>query len=104
MGVDYDASFGLGYEVKGYPEALDELEDFSLEEHLDDLITNDCGFKYIHWGNEYSGNGEGFAVVLDKLPELDDLEEALASLRVFMISHGLEYDEEKYLVGGAHIW
>lgn len=104
MGVDYDASFGIGYEVKGYPEELDEEDDFSLEEHLEELITTDCGYKCIHWGNEFSGNGEGFAIVLDKLPELDDLEEELAHLRCFFASRGLEYDESTYLVGGAHVW
>lgn len=104
MGVEYDASFGLGYEVLGYPESLDKIDGFCLEEHLDDLISDDCGYKVLHWGNEYTGNGEGFAIALKDLPELDDLEESLAHLRAFMISHGLEYSETKYLVGGAHIW
>ena len=109
MGVDHDASFGIGYEIIGFPDVdqHDEEDDdveFDPCEFLDEILKG-SPYSYAEWGDgSYSGDENTFAVVLDKIDPSGNNTLALTELRIFCCNKGLKIDDSTYLVGGVHTW
>ena len=101
MGVDYDANFGLGYEVR-LPYSWNGDEDYEVEDFLDELLK-DTPFDFTHWGDEgYSGDPYTYAIVLSEVPNRSELADKLWELEKFLTVNNVEYNDSTYLVGGLH--
>ena len=102
MGVDYDANFGLGYEIM-FPESWNGKEDYDEWEFLDFLLK-DVPYSYIWWGDQcYTGDPNTYAIVLDETPNRVELSDKLWELEKFLKEKGIDYDSSTYLVGGLEV-
>ena len=103
MGVDYDANFGIGYEVgESYAISEEELEE-GLYEYLGENVGED--FEYFKTGNDYSGYNityyltikDPFKDGLDLTPKKEELDKEIKRLKLETLSSFRE-------VGGLHVW
>ena len=104
MGVDYDAEYGVGYEV----EAGECVADEELEDGLGEFIYGNCGDGFSHFEvgeGAYTGDGNTYYVTIDKpfdgglnlAEKKNALDEELKRLRLSPVG-------EFGLVGGLHVW
>ena len=98
MGVDYDANFGLGFEIM-FPD-IDDLDECDW---INELVKG-TPYTYIYWGDEgYSGDPDTYAIVLSGDVPRHEISEKLRLLEVFLKNKGVEYDGSRYLVGGISV-
>lgn len=103
MGIDYDANYGIGYEV----EASDEVSEDELEDGLREYLWNKVseGFESFEVGDAYYGESEGVFITikdpfkngLDLTKSKEKLDAELERLKLKAIS---EFNE----VGGLYIY
>ena len=104
MGVDYNANFGIGYEVNESDELteIDELED-GLNEYLEENLGE--GFECFQTGSAYSGEYDGvFVTLTDPFKNGLDLTESKALLDKELERIKVEAVTEFKEVGGLLIW
>jgi len=103
MGADYDAEYGIGYEVLTFPETWKGEEDYEIYEFLNSILK-DTKYSYIQWGDEgYSGDPDTYAVVFMEEPSPADLSHELIELQKFLNKQGVEYKKDSYCVGGLMV-
>ncbi len=108
MGVDYDAEFGIGFEILAFPETLDEDLDDAKETMLDETLHGNP-YSYMQWGDGCYGGTDHYAVTLNKLPEyvsaegFGQLQIDLVNLHDFLLAKGFKISD-KWLCGGLSIW
>ena len=109
MGVDYDANFGIGFEIE-IPDYGDEFSDY--DEWFNHLLK-ETTYSYIEWGNAYDGEYY-YAVVVDKesIPHYSAREsnfikfgDELKKLHQFLLDAKIKIIEEQvgWVVGGSYI-
>ncbi len=102
MGVDYEANYGIGYEV----EAGKEIDDSALEDGLAEYLYGEVGDEFSHFetGSYMTGNMTGTYLTL-KEPFKNglDLTEGKALLDKEVIRLKLETSGEFGEVGGLLI-
>lgn len=103
MGIDYDANFGIGYEV----EEGEEIKDSSdLEEGLQEYLYSELGdgFSSFEVGSAYSGRIDGvFIVIKEPFKDGLDLTNAKARLDKEINRLGLKAKGEFREVGGLYV-
>lgn len=90
MGIDYDANFGIGYEVEASDAAKDSEE---FEDGLGDYLYNAAnGVESLTCGSYYSGDCTHFLVIRDPFKDgLDltkgksDLEDEIKRLKLITV-------------------
>ena len=84
MGVDFNANFGIGYEIVCFPESWNGDENYDEWGFLDGILS-DTKYSYIHWGDEgYSGDPDTYAIVFRDHIESWDLVKELDALGDFL--------------------
>ena len=100
MGVDYEACFGIGYQIaeKDFGD-----DDMVMDEYLDSIGMD--GFVYFHTGNDLSGDGtEWYVVIEDPLQDSLDLTKKKETLTEFLCKNDIQTIGEFGLCGGLLIW
>jgi len=103
MSVDYNAKYGMGFEVTESDELIESEYEDSLSEYL--YENTEAGFDSFEIGNSFTGEMEGTYLVLASL-KLDglDIEKAEAELRREMERLQVEPVGDFKIVGGIRIW
>ena len=106
MSVDYDAEFGIGYEVKASEniEGIEEMED-GLEEYL--YLRLDANkYRMFQVGEGSCTGDENDFYVCVKKPFKDgfDVTKHKAELEKHLSEIGVDYIGDFDLVGGLHVW
>lgn len=102
MGIDYDANFGLGYEV----EASDRLTDDELEEGLLNYIDSEIseGFECFSVGSDYSGDTSEYVVFKEEIDEGFDFNESKKDIEKELKRMKLEPIGKFGITGGLLVW
>lgn len=110
MGVDYSASFGIGFKIE--PSELNHLidpecSDVPIDE-MDDMEILECislpdGLKYDYWGNSYTGNHTYFITTSDNATSKNQIIEQWDLLESFITEHKLK-GKDVALIGGGLLW
>lgn len=115
MGVDYSASFGLGFEFD--PSELYHLliEDFlhegETEEDLEDIDDTEIiealslpeGMEVSYWGNSYTNRHTFFVRASSHATTKEELVEQWDMLENFIADNKLE-DKTIGIIGGGLLW
>jgi len=110
MGVDYTASFGIGFIVD--PESLkhlmiDQGDDVDIEE-FDEGEIMECldlpeGIKYSYWGNSYVGQHTYFICASPDATSKEQMMNQWDQLESFIKEHNIE-GAKVGLIGGGLVW
>ncbi len=109
MGVDYDATFGVGVIVNEPDFESEEMIEKGYEytcEWLDCILT-DTEFNYGESGyGAYTGNDNTFYIFISNpfAEGLDALQVKMDNLYKFLKENKIDYEGEINLVGGVHCW
>lgn len=108
MGVDYDANFGIGFEVEvdeNNPPNLDEY-DGSLGEFMETGLSGRFDGVFMnYYGDTYSGERYYCITINKPLKEIAEKYDYYESeLRKFVQQNHLKTTSEFGLVGGLLIW
>lgn len=108
MGVDYEANFGIGFEVdvdENNPPDLEEYDD-SLYEFMIGGLSGDFEDVFItYYGDTYSGERYYCITINKPLKEIAEKYDYYESeLRKFVQQNHLKTTSEFGLVGGLLIW
>ena len=105
MGVDYDANYGVGYEVVENEELSGTEE---VGDGLSDYLFDNCsdGFKYFEVGNAYNDDSESkcFLVVKNPFENGLNLESVKERLDKELERLRLESCGDFGAVGGLNVW
>lgn len=104
MGIDYDANFGLGYQV----EPSDEISEEDLEEGLAEYLWGELGSDFDHFEvgrGSYSGEEDDcFVVTKEEINERSDLQAIKAALDKELERLRVEPVSTFTIVGGLRVW
>lgn len=101
MGVDYDASFGIGIEI----EESNFNSDYECMEEWLDTILEDTPYKYEQYGEgDYTGKDNTFIIIMDD-PFSDgyDITEKVNQMGGFLRKHSIDFAKID-IVGGLYVW
>ena len=104
MSVDYDANFGIGYEVR-QSEAMYDSE--ALEDGLHEYLYENCGdgFECFEVGNLFSGEISGtYLMIKEPFKGGLDLTAAKERLDAEVIRLNIDSCGDFGAVGGLRIW
>ena len=104
MGIDYRASYGVGYEVQESDEIADTTE---LEDGLSEYLYNEVGdgFESFETGSAYSGQIDGvFLAINEPFKNGLDLSEAKEKLDKEVKRLKLDVCSEFGEVGGLYVF
>jgi hypothetical protein len=105
MSIDYDANFGIGFEIISFP------EDVGLDayEYMESILE-DTKYNFITFGDSYQDE-HYYAVCLTTIPKWNASEEEFLTFRKelielydFLINHGFKIKENSFLAGGLRVW
>ena len=106
MSIDYDARFGIGFEIIGFP------EDVGLDayEYMESILE-DTKYNFITFGDSYQDEHYYVVHLTESIPNWNDSEEKflvfrkkLIELHDFLIDHGFKIKENSFLAGGLCVW
>ena len=101
MGVDYSASYGIGYRIQE-PKLKKKYN--CVKEYFEEILVG-SKFVYFATGNELSNsNIEYYIVAQDNLNENTDLKSIKLELDSILNKNKIKSDGEFGLVGGLLIW
>ncbi len=101
MGVDYDAEFGLGYEIK---EPKWENKYDAIDEYFD-TVLKDSNFQYFHTGCDLTDEDPTYYIVSSEtLSENTDLKAIKMDLDNLLKANKIKSVGKFGLVGGLHVW
>jgi hypothetical protein len=109
MGVDYDATFGIGVKVHEPDFETPEMEDLGIDDMCEWLehITENTNFEYGEMGcGSYSGRPNDYYIFIkDPLKEgIDKLQDKADELMLFLKEKDISFEGEIDLIGGIHMW
>jgi len=99
MGVDYDAVYGIGVEVKHIEGDDSDMHEF-LEEKLEDTKFS---FRRSGEGN-YTSEEDTFYIFIEDEYNIKDLSSRVKDLVSFLENNNIEYTGEVEVVGGLLVW
>ena len=110
MGVEYDANFGLGYQI-----SEDQIERLTEDPVWDEKWDGDAGcwldnllegspYSWIEWGDSnYTGDANSYAITLCH-SLVETVQKDLMKLMQFMVYAGLRLeDPSDFCPGGLHV-
>jgi hypothetical protein len=102
IGIDYDASFGIGVEVEEIKCGKD-VNWFDMYGYLEELLEN-TDYKYAEYGDGvYTGGYNTFIITIkDPFKDGYDLTEKVKKMEEFLITNNIEFDRIK-VVGGLYV-
>lgn len=101
MGVDYEACFGIGYQIA--EKDFEDDDDMDMHEYLDSIVVD--GFVFFHTGNDLFGDGtEWYVVIEDPLQDGLDLTDKKEALTEFLVKNDIQVIGEFGLYGGLLVW
>lgn len=109
MGVDYDAKYGIGYEICPNHDNECDYEYFDIESYLDDIVnkySDILKLTYFQTGEgDYTGDtNEYYLCVKNPFKDGYDLTKIKNKLDKIIRDEGLETVGKFGLVGGLHVY
>lgn len=106
MGVDYDARFGIGYDLGQQGERIIGEEPVDIYDFLEEILEG-TEFKHIKYGcGNYIGDDNSYCIVFSEPYDIFDLRPLKEKLDTLLKEKGLfdEIEGNFGLVGGMLMW